>query len=87
MFDENETTVAGTARWGELSVAGPMESDEGEALLEYGWEVTEDEFQRNLNRGEEVLDDLSDEASMRNEDLARHAFHQVGAYNGPSVFL
>jgi len=24
---------------------------------------------------------------MRDEDLARHAFHQVGAYDGPSVFL
>jgi hypothetical protein len=24
---------------------------------------------------------------LRDEDLARHAFHQVGAYDGPSVFL
>ena len=24
---------------------------------------------------------------MRDEDLARHAFHQVGAYSGPTVFL
>jgi hypothetical protein len=24
---------------------------------------------------------------MRDEDLARHAFHQVGAYDGPTVFL
>ena len=35
----------------------------------------------------EALNDLSDEAIMRDEDLARHAFHQVGAYDGPSVFL
>lgn len=35
----------------------------------------------------EALDDLSDEEIMRDEDLARHAFHQVGAYDGPSVFL
>jgi len=24
---------------------------------------------------------------MRDENLARHAFHQVGAYDGPSIFL
>jgi len=24
---------------------------------------------------------------MRDEDLTRHAFHQVGAYDGPSIFL
>ncbi|GGK79432.1 hypothetical protein GCM10009067_34670 [Haloarcula sebkhae] len=24
---------------------------------------------------------------MRDEDLARHAFHQVGAYEGPSVSM
>jgi len=35
----------------------------------------------------EALDELSDEEIMRDEDLARHAFHQVGAYDGPSVFL
>jgi len=64
-----------------------VESDEGEELLERGWEATEEEFQRNLDRVKEALDELSDEAIMRDEDLARHAFHQVGAYDGPSVFL
>ena len=86
-FDESETTVAGTARWGDLPVAAPVDSDEGEELLERGWEATEDEFQRNLDRVKEALRELSDEAIMRDEDLARHAFHQVGAYDGPSVFL
>ena len=44
-------------------------------------------FERNLDRVKEALDELSDEAILRDEDLARHAFHQVGAYDGPSVFL
>ena len=51
------------------------ESDEGEELLERGWETTEDEFQRNLDRVKEALDELNDEAIMRDEDLARRAFH------------
>jgi len=59
----------------------------GRAYFERGWEATEDEFQRNLDRVKEALDELSDEEIMRDEDLARHAFHQVGAYDGPSVFL
>ncbi|WP_134672224.1 hypothetical protein [Halorussus marinus] len=86
-FDEDETTVAGTARWGDLPVAATIESDEGEELLERGWEATKTEFQRNLDRVKEALDEHSDEEIMRDEDLARHAFHQVGAYDGPSVFL
>ena len=86
-FDEDETTVAGTARWGELPVAATVESDDGQALLERGWTATKDEFQRNLDRVKEGLDKLSDEEIMRDENLARHAFHQVGAYDGPSVFL
>lgn len=86
-FDENETTVAGPARWGNLPVAAPVESDEGEELLERGWEATKEEFERNLERVKEAIDELSDEEIMHDEDLARHAFHQVGAYDGPSVFL
>ncbi|MFC4360198.1 hypothetical protein ACFO0N_19800 [Halobium salinum] len=86
-FDDNETTVAGPARWGNLAVAAPVESDEGEELLERGWEATKEEFERNLERVKEAIDELSDEEIMRDEDLARHAFHQVGAYDGPSVFL
>ncbi|WP_115864215.1 hypothetical protein [Halorussus litoreus] len=86
-FDEAGTSVAGKARWGELPVAATVVSDEGEELLERGWEATKEEFQRNLDRVREALDERSDEEIMRDEDLARHAFHQVGAYDGPSVFL
>jgi hypothetical protein len=86
-FDDDETTVAGSARWGDLPIAPPVNSDKGEELLERGWGATEAEFQRNLDRVKEALNDLSDEAIMRDEDLARHAFHQVGAYDGPTVSL
>jgi len=86
-FDDDETTVAGSARWGDLPVAAPVDSDAGEELLERGWEATEEEFKQNLNRVKEALDELSDEEIMRDEDLARHAFHQVGAYDGPTIFL
>ncbi|WP_226023625.1 hypothetical protein [Halomicrobium salinisoli] len=86
-FDEEDTSVAGKARWGELPTAVPVDSDDGQDLLERGWQATEEEFERNLDRVKEAIDELSDEEIMRNEDLARHAFHQVGAYDGPTVFL
>ena len=86
-FDQEGTTVAGKARWGDLPVAARVNSDEGQDLLERGWEATKKEFERNLDRVKEALDELSDEEIMRDEDLARHAFHQVGAYDGPSIFL
>ena len=86
-FDEEDTTVAGKARWGDLPVAAPVESEAGQELLDRGWEATEDEFQRNLDQVKEGLEELSDEEIMRDEDLVRHAFHQVGAYDGPSIFV
>ncbi|EMA27513.1 hypothetical protein [Haloarcula japonica] len=86
-FDKEDTSVAGKARWGELPTAAPVDSDAGQDLLERGWEATKEEFERNLERVREALDELSDEEIMRDEDLARHAFHQVGAYDGPTIFL
>ena len=86
-FDEEDTSVAGKARWGELPTAAPVDSDDGQNLLDRGWDATTEEFERNLERVKEAIDELSDEAIMRDEGLARHAFHQVGAYDGPSVFL
>jgi len=86
-FDENDTTVAGKARWGDLPTAAPIDSDDGQDLVERGWEATKEEFERNLERVKEALDEHSDEEIMRDEDLARHAFHQVGAYDGPTIFL
>ncbi|MFD1687487.1 hypothetical protein [Halobellus litoreus] len=86
-FDEEDTSVAGKARWGEWPTAAPVDSDAGQDLLERGWEATKEEFERNLERVREALDELSDEEIMRDEDLARHAFHQVGAYDGPTIFL
>jgi len=86
-FDKEDTSVAGTARWGELPTAAPVDSDDGRDLLERGWEATKEEFERNLDRGKEAIDELSDEEIIRDEDLARHAFHKVGAYDGPTIFL
>lgn len=86
-FNEEGTTVAGKSRWGELPVAAPVDSEDGKELLDSGWEATREEFERHLDRVKVGLEELSDEEIKRDEDLVRHAFHQVGAYDGPSIFL
>ena len=64
-FDENDTTVAGKARWGDLPTAAPIDSDDDQDLLNRGWEATKEEFERNLDRVKEAVDELSDEEIMR----------------------
>ncbi|WP_254538721.1 hypothetical protein [Halomarina litorea] len=86
-FDEEGTTVAGQTRWGDLPVAAPVDSEDGQALLERGWTATEKAFQRHLERAKEALEEYDDEAIMRDQDLVRHTFHQLGAYRGSSIAL
>jgi hypothetical protein len=78
-----KATVAGKARWGKMPVVAPVESDDGEVLLERGWEATQDEFERNLDR----VSELSTEELMHNKGLARHTCHNLGVHRGPSLFL
>ena len=54
-FDEEDTSVTGKARWGDLPTAASVDSDDGQDLLERGWEATKGEFERNLERVKEAL--------------------------------
>ncbi len=47
-FDESGTSVAGKARWDDLPVVTPVKSDNGQELLERGWEATKSEFERKF---------------------------------------
>ncbi|WP_458209884.1 hypothetical protein [Haladaptatus sp. NG-SE-30] len=86
-FDEEGPTVAGKARWGELPVVAPVDSNDGEALLTHGWTATRQEFERNLERVKEAVDKFSTDELMRDKNLARHTCYKLGAYRGPSLFL
>ena len=63
-FDEEDTTVAGKARWGDLPIAARLNSEEGWELLARGWNATKAEFERNLQQVRDGLADLSDEQIM-----------------------
>jgi len=45
-----------------------------------GWEATKEELKRYLEWVKDRLTELSDEEIMRNEDLVRYVFNQVGGY-------
>lgn len=79
--------VAGTARWGDLPCAAPVESSVGADLLEQGWEATVEQFEHNLGRLRQAITELSDEEFMRGMDGVRHACYQLGAYEGPAIPL
>jgi len=85
-FDEENTTVAGKARWGDLPAASPLTRTMDRTYSTKGGKRRKKSSSANLERVKEAIDELSDEI-MRDENLSRHAFHQVGAYDGPSVFL
>jgi hypothetical protein len=86
-FDDTESSVSGPARFGDLPVAARVDSEIGQALLERGWAATKQEFERHLERVRAGLDQYSVEEIMRDEDLVRHACHQLGAYEGSMIFL
>ncbi|KAA9396352.1 hypothetical protein Har1130_18910 [Haloarcula sp. CBA1130] len=86
-FDDETTSVAGKARWGDRPTAAPIDSADGQELLDRGWEATKAEFERNLKRVKDALNEHSDEEIMRDKDLARHAFRQVGASRGSAIAL
>jgi hypothetical protein len=86
-FDDETTSVAGKARWGNRPTAAPIDSEAGQELLDRGWESTKTAFERNLKRVKEACNELSDEEIMRDKDLARHAFRQVGASTGLAIAL
>ena len=85
-FDEEGTTAAGKVRWGELPTAVPVDSADGQHLLERGWRATEQEFHLNYERVREAFNELSEEEFMH-EEMVRHACANLGAYDGPPVYI
>lgn len=86
-FDEPGDGVSGVDRWGDLPVAARVDSKEGTALLDRGWEATKQAFDYTLAKFTEGLDDLSSEEIMRNEKNIRHHCYRIGRYAGSDISL
>lgn len=89
-FDEKGTTVAGKARWGELPVAVPADSEEGEELIEGGWKATVKEYRRYWSEIQEFVQGEHEPKELWQSSehwMVRHAMYAFGRYSGPSIFL
>ncbi|WP_435349213.1 hypothetical protein [Haloarchaeobius sp. HRN-SO-5] len=86
-FDMDSKSVAGRSRWGNLPVAARVDSTRGAGLLARGWDATVEEFERNLEKVRESIDDCTTEDVMHDKNLVRHACYNLGAFRGPSLFL
>ncbi|MFC5971394.1 hypothetical protein ACFPYI_08645 [Halomarina salina] len=86
-FDDDSSTVAGPARWGDLPTVVRADSPAGRRLIDRGWAATEREFQRDLARARDTLDRLSDADVMRDVELARYTCRRLGARRGPPISL
>lgn len=76
-----------TAVWGEKPSAASLESDEGQALLEEGWNRTKNIFEDNLTAVEEIMEMYTTQEIMENVENVRLHFLRLGATVGPSVPL
>ncbi|WP_267644112.1 hypothetical protein [Haloarchaeobius amylolyticus] len=86
-FDDRSSRCAGPARWGDLPVAVPAGSPRGAELIERGWKDTLNQFERNLGIVQDAIAQYSTEEIMQDTDLVRHAFYNVGRYQGPTIAL
>lgn len=82
--------ISGTDRWGDYPTAVPSDSDEGEALVESGWQSTVAEYEAAFDRVDEFLEGC-DRCDLWEDELThweyQYAFHRIGQFQGSSTFL
>lgn len=68
-FDKDDTRVAGKARWGDLPIAAPIDSDEGQELVKSGWKATKNLIESNYSMTRVPLYNQQGERIMNREQL------------------
>jgi hypothetical protein len=89
-FDQDGLGVSGKDRWGELPAATPAESEQGQELIQRGWEATVDEYRRSFDRLQDFLDDHEPEEFWNDGEVHGEYvldFHRIGQFQGPATFL
>lgn len=87
MFSVNQGREAAVNEWGNLPPAVPVDSAEGQHLLDRGWDATKRGFEQNLETVRESLESLSDEEIMNDTNDVRLAFYRLGVLEGPPIHL
>jgi len=94
VFFDEESPVAGKARWGEIPPVMDAESEEGREFIETRMQWTKDEFKRAYEKVKELINKhpmeyLWDTESHERDETSdfRYFCHVIGEYKGPSIWL
>lgn len=102
-YDYGKSLNRDDARWRESypnsaeNGAVPADSEEGQELIEKGWEQTVEEFEEAVDRirwavevysNEELMEDPTIEYGPEERKFSpRYEMHRAGQYKGPSLYL
>jgi hypothetical protein len=82
--------VAGTDRWGAYPAVVSADDEQGQELVEEGWQATVNEYNRSLDRIEEFLE-TCDRCELWEDEHThweyQYAFYRIGQFTGSSTFL
>ncbi len=85
-FDDDNSTISGKARWGNLPAVVSANSKKGKQLINEGMEATYKEFKHYLHKIKEVLLKFTTE-QLFEAKLERYFFGCVSGYAGHTIWL
>lgn len=88
-FEEEGHKVAGKDRWGEMTPAASVETDEGKKMVESAMVATEKNFIENLDKLRYLLSAHSNEDILNEKDFIgfKYRAYCAGQYEGPHIWL
>jgi hypothetical protein len=87
LLTDDNRTIELTTRGDDLPTVVRLDSEQGQELLDRGWQATQQTFERNLTKIKESLDTLSEQQIQQNTDLVRLNCLRLGQSTGPGIFL
>ena len=89
LFNDEDATVSGIAKWGRLPVCPLAESKEGKKSISQAMKSTKDCFLRHLNQVRASLHTYSDDELLNEgkNGWFKYTCRCMGQFVGPNVFL
>jgi len=89
--EDEQSPVSGAGRWGNMPKAAPIDTEDGQEMLDNGWENTKQESDDALDQIREHLDNCTNEEIREgyrsDAEIELYDFSKVGERAGPSVRL
>jgi len=79
--------LAASDRSEDIPPAAPVDSEEGQQMVERAWTETRDRFEQHLVKIRQTLETRSDEQILNDVDDVRKRFRELGVQGGLSILL